>query len=894
MRTADIKKRFLDHFEQRGHTVVPSASLVSEDPTLLFTVAGMVPFIPYLTGQQTPPYRRATSVQKCVRTLDIEEVGRTTRHGTFFQMNGNFSFGDYFKEGAITHAWDLITNPRETGGFGIDPDKIWVTVYLDDDDAAQLWRKIAGLSPERIQRLGKDENYWDTGQPGPAGPCSEIFFDRGAEFGPDGGPIVDVAGDRFLEFWNLVLMQYQRGPGPGKDYPILGDLPEKNIDTGMGMERIAYLLQDVANMYEVDEVFPVLQRAAELSGRRYGVDAQDDVRLRVIADHVRSGLMLIGDGVRPGNEGRGYVLRRLLRRAVRSMRQLGYADPALPELLPVSRDCMAPSYPELARDFERISAYAYAEEEAFRRTLASGSTILDTALRSAKSSGTPDLSGQQAFALHDTYGFPIDLTVEIAQEAGLGVDKVGFVRLMSEQRDRAKADAAGRRTGQADVSAYRSMLDSSGPSVFTGYVEVAREATVVGLFVDGVQVPVAGSGSEVEIVLDYTPFYAEGGGQLADEGLITADGASVTVLDVQTPMPGLAVHKSRVESGELQVGSAVYAAVDVARRRSISRAHTATHLVHTAIRNALGESATQAGSLNAPGRLRFDFSTPSAVGPGVLGDVEDEVNAVLADDLEVRAFLTTQEHAREIGAMALFGEKYGEEVRVVEVGEYARELCGGTHTTRSGQVGMVKLLSESSIGSGVRRVDALVGLDAFRFLAREHVLVGQLTELLRVPAQEVPDRVRQTVERLRTAEKDLERLRAGAARAGAAALAEQARDVAGVAFVTATPDRLGAGDLRALAQDVRARLTADRPAAVLLASVSEGRVALISATNAPARERGVSAADLLNSAAAAVDGRGGGREDMAQGAGTDPNGIPEAFLRAERAIAAAVARSHDG
>jgi len=892
MRTADIRKRFLEHFEQREHTVVPSASLVSDDLTLLFTVAGMVPFIPYLTGQQTPPYKRAASVQKCVRTLDIEEVGKTTRHGTFFQMNGNFSFGDYFKEGAIEFAWELITKPQDQGGFGIDPSSIWATVYQEDDEAFRLWREVAGLPADRIQRRGMDDNYWSTGVAGPSGPCSEIYVDRGPEYGPEGGPIVDE--DRFLEIWNLVFMEHERGPnrGAGKsDFPILGELPSKNIDTGMGMERVAYLLQGKENLYEIDEVFPVLERAADMSGKRYGAGHEDDVRLRVIADHVRSGLMLIGDGVRPGNDGRGYVLRRLLRRAVLSMRQLGFGDPALPELLPVSRDCMAPSYPELASDFERISSYAYAEEEAFRRTLVSGTTILDAAVRSAQTSGVSSLSGQQAFALHDTYGFPIDLTVEIAQDAGLDVDQVGFTRLMSEQRDRARAATAERKTGQADMSVYRAVLDSHGPAQFTGYTEVAREATVVGLFVGGAQVSAAGPDAEVEIVLDVTPFYAEGGGQLADQGLLTVDGASLTVLDVQTPMPGLVVHKSRVDSGELRVGATVHAAVDVVRRQSISRAHTATHLVHTAIRRALGESATQAGSLNAPGRLRFDFSTPSAVPASVLGDVEDEVNAVLADDLEVRTFFTTQEHAREIGAMALFGEKYGDEVRVVEVGDYARELCGGTHSTRSGQVGMVKLLSESSIGSGVRRVDALVGLDAFRYLAREHLLVGQLTELLRVPAQDVPDRVRQTVERLRAAEKDLEKLRGTSARAGAASLAEQARDVVGVAFVAAAPVGLGAGDLRALAQDVRGRLALDRPAAVLLASVSEGKVALIGATNAPARALGVSAADLLSAAVAAVDGRGGGRDDMAQGGGTDPSGIPDAFQRAERAIAAAVKES---
>jgi len=888
MHTADIKKRFLDHFEQRGHTVVPSASLVSDDPTLLFTVAGMVPFIPYLTGQQTPPYPRAASVQKCVRTLDIDEVGKTTRHGTFFQMNGNFSFGDYFKEGAIEFAWELITKSQDKGGFGIDPGVIWATVYQDDDEALRLWKKVAGLPEERIQRRGKDDNYWDAGAPGPAGPCSEIYVDRGPQYGADGGPIADE--DRFLEIWNLVFMQYERGPsnGPGKrDYELLGELPSKSIDTGMGMERVAYLLQGKENLYEVDEVFPVLARAAEMTGKRYGADHDDDVRLRIIADHVRSGLMLIGDGIRPGNEGRGYVLRRLLRRAVLSMRQLGNEDPALVELLPISRDCMAPSYPELATDFERISSYAYAEEEAFRRTLASGTTILDTAVRSATASGGASLSGEQAFALHDTYGFPIDLTVEIAQDAGLDVDRVGFTRLMGEQRERAKADAAGRKAGQADLSSYRAVLDGHGASVFTGYVEVAGEGTVVGLFVDGAQVTAADAGADVEVVLDATPFYAEGGGQLADEGLITADGAAVTVRDVQTPMPGLIVHKGHIDSGQLLVGTTVYAAVDIERRRSISRAHTATHLVHTAIRRALGESATQAGSLNAPGRLRFDFATPSAVPPSVLGDVEDEVNAVLAHDLEVRAFLTTQDHAREMGAMALFGEKYGEEVRVVEVGDYARELCGGTHTTRSGQLGLVKLLSESSIGSGVRRIDALVGLDAFRFLAREHVLVGQLTELFRVPPEEVPDRVRQTVERLRTAEKELEKLRGAAARTGAADLAEQARDIAGVAFVAAEPAGLSAADLRALAQDVRGRIAAERPAAVLLASTTDGKVALVSATNAPARARGISAAGLLSVAAPAVGGRGGGREDMAQGGGTDPAGIAEAFARAERAIAAA-------
>src|SRR3954471_1693454 len=469
MQTAEIRRRFLEHFAQRGHTVAPSASLISPDPSLLFTVAGMVPFIPYLTGREPAPYPRATSVQKCVRTLDIEEVGKTTRHGTFFQMNGNFSFGDYFKEGAIQYAWELITGSVDQGGLGFDPEKIWATVYLDDDEGADAWHSIAGLPKERIQRLGKADNYWHTGAAGPAGPCSEIYIDRGPEFGPDGGPAVDTAGDRFLEIWNLVFMQYERGEGEGKDFPILGELPKKNIDTGMGLERVAYLLQGVDNMYEIDEVAPMLRRAADLAGVGYGRKHDDDVRLRVVADHVRSGLMLIGDGVTPGNEGRGYILRRLLRRAVRSMKLLGVDEATLPELLPVSRDAMAPSYPELAADFDRISAIAYAEEEAFRQTLRTGTTIFDLAAQDAKAGGQTQLSGSKAFSLHDTYGFPIDLTLEMAAEQVLGVGEVGFRRLMGEQRNRAKADARAKKTGSVDVLAYRRLLTEHGPTDWQAY-----------------------------------------------------------------------------------------------------------------------------------------------------------------------------------------------------------------------------------------------------------------------------------------------------------------------------------------------------------------------------------------------------------------------------------------
>ncbi|GAB2694231.1 alanine--tRNA ligase [Thalassiella azotivora] len=895
METAEIRRRWLTYFEGKGHTVVPSASLISPDPTLLFTVAGMVPFIPYLTGQETPPWARATSVQKCVRTLDIEEVGKTTRHGTFFQMNGNFSFGDYFKAGAIEYAWELVTTEQHHGGYGFDPDRIWVTVYEDDDEAAALWRRIAGLPDQRIQRRGKKDNYWHTGQPGPGGPCSEIYVDRGPEHGRDGGPVVDE--DRFLEIWNLVFMQYELADVRSKeDFRVVQPLPKQNIDTGMGLERVAYLLQGVDNLYEIDEVYPVIERASELSGRRYGAPGghEDDVRLRVVADHVRSALMLIGDGVTPSNDARGYVLRRLLRRAVRSMRLLGVDAPTLPELLPVSRDRMKASYPELETDFGRISQIAYAEEEAFRRTLSAGTTILDTAVTRAKQSGATALTGEQAFQLHDTYGFPIDLTLEMAAEQGVQVDAEGFRRLMTQQRERAKADARAKRTGRADTSAYRGVADGLGrPVEFTGYREFASEGSVAGLLVDGVAVPAARAGDDVELVLDRTPFYAEGGGQLADAGrvLVRANGteALVEVEDVQSPITGLIVHRARVVSGEVTVGAPVQSLVDTDRRKAISRAHTATHMVHKAIREALGDTATQAGSENAPGRFRFDFSANAAVPPSVLDEVEHRVNALLADDLEVHAEVMTQQQALDVGAMALFGEKYGDEVRVVSVGDWARELCGGTHAQRSGQLGLVKLLGESSIGSGVRRVEALVGTDAYDFLAREHALVGQLTTMLKVRPEELTDRVAGLVAQLKDADREIARARTERLLAAAGGLASGARDVFGVSFVGHDAGAVSGGDdLRTLALDVRGRLGGDRPVVVAVAGVAKERPAVVVATNEEARRWGVKAGALVKVAAGVLGGGGGGKDDVAQGGGSDPAKVADALAQVEHAVGQAV------
>jgi alanyl-tRNA synthetase len=892
METAEIRRRWLSFFESRGHTVVPSAPLLYDDPTLLFVNAGMVPFKPYFLGHQTPPYQRATSVQKCVRTLDIEEVGKTTRHGTFFQMNGNFSFGDYFKEGAIELAWELITGSREDGCFGIAPDRIWVTVLDGDDEATRLWRTVAGLPSERVQRRGPADNYWSMGVPGPGGPCSEIYVDRGPEHGPDGGPVVDE--DRFLEIWNLVFMQSELAAVRSKeDFDIAGDLPSRNIDTGMGLERVAYVLQGRDNLYETDEVFPVIARVQEISGRRYGADHDDDIRMRVVADHVRSGLMLIGDGVTPSNEARGYVLRRILRRAVRAVKLLGVDEPTLPDLMTVSKDRMKASYPELESGFGRIAQIVEAEEDAFRRTLAAGTTILDVAVREAKSAGQTVLGGPRAFQLHDTYGFPIDLTLEMAAEQGLAVDEAGFRRLMAVQRERAKADARAKKTGHAGAKEYRGVADTLGrPVEFTGYDEIVSEARVVGLLIDGEAVGSATEGDHVEVVLDRTPFYAEAGGQLADAGRLELDGAVVEVDDVQSPLPGLVVHRARVVSGEIRPGAGGRALVDIERRKAISRSHTATHMVHKAIREALGETATQAGSENAPGRFRFDFHAAGAIAPSALRDIEARVNTLLVEDLEVHAEIMTQDQAREAGAMALFGEKYGDRVRVISVGDWSRELCGGTHALRSGQLGLVKLLGEGSIGSGIRRVEALVGVDAYAFAAREHVLISQLTDVLKVRTEDLPDRVSALVSQLRDAHKEIEKYRSDQVLAVAGTLARTPSDVFGVALVAHDAGEAGSDDLRSLALDVRGRLGTERPAVVAVGGVTKGRPLIVVATNEEARRWGVRAGDLVREAATALGGGGGGKPDVAQGGGSDPERLPEALRRVEYAVGERVTAGH--
>ncbi|MFD9057443.1 alanine--tRNA ligase [Streptomyces albidoflavus] len=886
MESAEIRRRWLRFFEERGHAVVPSASLIADDPTLLLVPAGMVPFKPYFLGEATPPAPRATSVQKCVRTPDIEEVGKTTRHGTFFQMCGNFSFGDYFKEGAITYAWELLTTSQEQGGYGLDPERLWITVYLDDDEAETIWREKIGVPAERIQRLGKQDNFWSMGVPGPCGPCSEINYDRGPEFGVEGGPAVN--DERYVEIWNLVFMQYERGAGEDKEnFPILGDLPSKNIDTGLGLERLAMILQDVRNLYEIDTSRIVIDKATELTGVRYGADAASDVSLRVVTDHMRTSVMLIGDGVTPGNEGRGYVLRRIMRRAIRNMRLLGATGPVVAELVDTVIESMGQQYPELITERKRILTVALAEEAAFLKALKGGTNILDTAVTETKAAGSTVLSGDKAFLLHDTWGFPIDLTLEMAAEQGLTVDEPGFRRLMKEQRERAKADARAKKTGHADLSAYREVADAAGATDFTGYLATEGESTVVGLLVDGVSSPAATEGDEVEIVLDRTPFYAEGGGQIADTGRIRFDnGAVVEVRDVQKPVPGVHVHKGVVQVGEVTVGSPAYAAIDVGRRRAIARAHSATHLTHQALRDALGPTAAQAGSENQPGRFRFDFGSPAAVPGAVLTDVEQKINEVLARDLDVQAEVMSIDDAKKQGAIAEFGEKYGERVRVVTIGDFSKELCGGTHVHNTAQLGLVKLLGESSIGSGVRRIEALVGVDAYNFLAKEHTVVAQLQELVKGRPEELPEKVSAMLGKLKEAEKEIERFRAEKVLQAAAGLAAGAQDVRGTALVTGrVPDGTGADDLRKLVLDVRGRIPSDRPAVVALFTVANDRPLTVVATNEAARERGLKAGDLVRTAAKTLGGGGGGKPDVAQGGGQNPQAIDEAVSAVERQVA---------
>jgi alanyl-tRNA synthetase len=817
-------------------------------------------------------------------------------------MAGNFSFGDYFKRGAIELAWTLLTSSVTEGGYGFDPERLWATVYLDDDEAAQLWAEIAGLPAERIQRRGMADNYWSMGIPGPCGPSSEIYYDRGPEYGPEGGPL--ASEERYMEIWNLVFMQNERGEGTSKeDYQILGPLPRKNIDTGMGVERVAVLLQGVHNVYETDLLRPVIDMVAARAPRGYDVgNHDDDVRYRIIADHSRTAAILIGDGVSPGNDGRGYVLRRLLRRVIRSAKLLGVEGPIVGDLMATVRDAMGPSYPELVADFDRIRRIAVAEETAFNRTLQSGSRLFDEVAAATKASGAGVLSGSDAFTLHDTYGFPIELTLEMATEAGLQVDEAGFRELMAEQRRRAKADAAARKHAHADLTAYRELVDA-GPTEFTGFTELTSEARILGIFVDGKRVPVVAHGAEglagsagadhVELVLDRTPLYAESGGQVADAGTISGTGASesarAAVTDVQKIAKTLWVHRVNVESGEFVEGDTVTAAVDPGWRKGATQGHSGTHMVHAALRQVLGPNAVQAGSLNRPGYLRFDFNWQGPLNEEQRTQIEEVTNQAVQADYEVHTFNEQLDKAKAMGALALFGESYPDQVRVVEIGgPFSLELCGGTHVHNSAQIGPVTILGESSVGSGVRRVEAYVGLESFKHLAKERALMAGLASSLKVPSEEVPARVANLVERLKAAEKEIERTRLASARAAAVNAAAGAQRIGNVRLVA---QRMSAGmsaaDLRSLVGDIRGKLGSDPAVVALIAEGEGGSVPYAIAANPAAQDLGLRANELVKQLAGSVDGRGGGKADLAQGSGKDSSGI-DAALDAVRAEIARV------
>ncbi|MFT9393007.1 alanine--tRNA ligase [Bifidobacterium sp.] len=886
MRTSVIAKRYLDYFANHGHMVVPSASLISPNPTTLFTIAGMVPFIPYLLGEQTPPSHRMASNQKCVRTLDIDEVGKTTRHGTFFQMLGNFSFGDYFKAEAIHYAWELLTTQQDKGGYGFDPETLWVTTYTDDEEARSLWRN-EGMDPAHMQIMGMEDNFWTTGGPGPGGPCSEIYVDRGPEYGIEGGPAADES--RYIEIWDLVFENYEVDNVKSKtDLHIVGELQHKNIDTGAGLERLAYLMQGKNNIYETDEVYPVIEAAERVSGRTYGDSEDDDVRFRVVADHVRSALMIMSDGVRPSNEGRGYVLRRLLRRSVRSMRTLGVRDEVLPDLLPVSKDAMAPSYPELNERFKEISEVAYGEEDAFRRTLDNGTSILDVAVKKARQSeGAPDggiVSGQDAFTLHDTYGFPIELTLEMAEEQGVKVDEPKFRELMAEQKSRAREDALKKRHN-VDLSVYDDFKKTlAQPISFLGYTDFSSRSRVIGLIEEGKGgVPAVKAPASVEVILDRTPFYAEAGGQLADQGeILSDDGAVLEVDDVQHPVKGLTVHQCRLTEGTLSIGADVTATIDVDRRGAIARSHTATHMVHKALQEELGPRATQRGSEDAPNRLRFDFQWSSAPSRNAMEEVEARVNDRVRDNLAVTTTEMKYDDAIALGAMHLFGEKYGDVVRVVSIGQdgWSRELCGGTHVDHVGKIGSVSIISEASVGTGVRRVDALVAQGAYQYNAREHALVSQLSDRLNARPDELQDRIGALLAKLKESDRRLSAMYE-------AQLAESVPELVAAAQQSDSKVQLAVRNvghygtvetLRKAATDIRARLGEDRPTVVALAGQSDAnRPIIVVATNAAARELGIKAGDLVRGASKVLGGGGGGKPDFAQGGGQDVSAIDEAL-----------------
>ncbi|SJZ43693.1 alanyl-tRNA synthetase [Marinactinospora thermotolerans DSM 45154] len=877
MLSREIRDTFFAFFGERGHIRVPSSPLIPSDPTLLLANAGMNQFKPYFLGEAVPDSPRAMTVQKCARTSDIDNVGRTTRHATFFEMLGNFSFGDYFKAEAIAWAWELFTE-----GYGLDPERLWITVYLDDDESARIWRSI-GVPAERIHRLGVEDNYWSMGVPGPCGPSSELCYDRGPAFGAEGGPAVN--DERYVELWNLVFMEKLRGEGPAKkDYAVLGDLQKKNIDTGLGLDRLAAILQGVDTVCQTDLLAPTLEATQELAGRRFpGHDGSpESVSFQVVTEHARSIAFLIADGVLPSNEGRGYILRRLMRRVVRHARLLGIDRPVLAEVTASVVGNLGEDWPELTTQSSLIEQVVSAEEETFNRTLRQGTRLLEAAIERARDTGSSSLSGDTAFELHDTYGFPVDLTTEAAGAAGLEVDQERFTALLEEQQRRAKQSGK-ERTGAAlaRLEAYRHVAARFGSSEFVGYDTTTAESTIAALIVGGDLVEHADEGQEVEVVLHQTPFYAESGGQVGDAGVIRSrDGALVEVRDTRAGVVGLTVHKGRVTSGTVRIGEEVRAEVDPDRRTAVARSHSATHVLHAMLRRTLGDHARQQGSLVAPGRLRFDFAHFSALDQDRIDDISTLINEAILDEPEVRVWHTSRAEAEAAGAMALFGEKYGDVVRVVDIGDFSRELCGGTHVDNAAAIGPVHILSESSIGSSLRRIEALTGRDALRHFDRERMLLNELTGLLGVGRDAAVDTLTKRLSSLADAEKKFAEMRRRELEGIAERLAGRARASGGGWLVVSRVDEVERDELRTVAASVLQRRGASE-GVVVLATEAEGKAALTVAMGNRLAENGTNARDLLTRAAAMIGGGAGGRGTTASAGGRQVEHLDEA-LRAAR------------
>ncbi len=863
----ELRRSFTGFFAERDHTVVSSASLIPHDPTVLFTVAGMVPFKPYFTGDEVPPFKRATDVQKCARAggkhNDLDDVGRTRRHTVFFEMMGNFSFGDYFKEKAIPWSWEYVTED-----LGFDGDRIWITVHTSDDEAEQIWHEAVGVPMERIQRLGDADNFWQMGDTGPCGPCSELHIDRGVEYGPSGGPLADPAGERFMEFWNLVFMQYDQAPD-GTRTP----LPRPSIDTGAGLERILTLVQGVDSVWDTDVLRPIIETASSLTGRAYGRDERTDVSLRILAEHARSGMMLVNDGVFPSNEDRGYVLRRILRRAIRHAYLLGAEKLVMPGLVEEAIGVMGEAYPDVVKNRDFITGVITREEERFRQTLRTGLVILEDEL----ASGAAVLPGAAAFKLHDTFGFPLELTTEITAERGVEVDIDGFNVEMAEQRRRAK-DA--RKTGGVDddrVDRYRELVEQFGTTEFFGDADDDGSARVLAVIPIGRAEGDDAEEGRVEVFTDRTPFYAESGGQVGDTGTITTDTGTVEVLDTTYALPGLRRHVARLVDGSITAGQEAHVAIDGERRRAIRRNHTATHLLHAALRTVLGSHVKQAGSLVEPDRLRFDFSHYAAVTPEEIERIELLANGEVLDNERVRVYETTKAEAESMGAIAFFGDKYGEVVRVLEAGRNSLELCGGTHVRALGDIGTIKVVSEGSIGSNLRRIEAVTGMASVELLQRDERFLAEAAGLLGATPASVVDGVRRKLDEHRALQDEIKALRAKAATGRAAELAAGSEN----GLVIARVDDLAPGDLRDLAIAVRGQPGVD---AVVLGGRSDtGGASLVAAVTARSGEQ---AADLIRDAAKAVKGGGGGKGDVAVAGGKDPAGVDEALAIARRAALA--------